>query len=427
MANDFASMFENSPQSTARGPVKLEAGQLIEGTVLAISGGLVVVDIGSSADASIDVLEFEGRPIEVGMKIKATVSNPRKDGPILTLSLGKGGSAVNVNTLELAMQGRTPVSGHVSASNKGGYSIDIAGIRAFCPISQIDAGFVTDPEIFVGQTLDFLVTEIREGGRNVVVSRRKLLQDERRASEDLVVSSLSVGALTSGVVKRVVQHGAVIDLGGIEGFIPISELSTARIDKPDDVVSIGETVEAQVLSIERNEKGLNVRLSIKALNPERQASAPSAQVDEILDGKVVKHVPGGLIVTTPKGEGLVPTRELTLAPGADHRRSYPVDTEIKVVVVNRDPNNGKLRFSVDRVAHVEERNNYRAFGSGKKSEQSGSGMGSLGDLLAGKFGHLAAAAKSGASSAQQAPARAAQPAAAASQNKTQNSVIHRRK
>src|SRR5690606_12625605 len=115
-------------------------------------------------------------------------------------------------------------------------------------------------------------------------------------------------------------------------------------------------------------------------------SAPSAQVDEILDGKVVKHVPGGLIVTTPKGEGLVPTRELTLAPGADHRRSYPVDTEIKVVVVNRDPNNGKLRFSVDRVAHVEERNNYRAFGSGKKSEQSGSGMGSLGDLLAGKFG-----------------------------------------
>lgn len=442
MANDFASMFEKSPQSAARGPVKLAAGQLIEGTVLAISGGLVVVDIGSSADASIDVLEFEGRTVEIGSKIKATVSNPRKDGPILTLSLGKGGSAVNVNTLELAMQGRTPVSGHVSSSNKGGYTVDVAGIRTFCPISQIDAGFVTDPEIFVGQTLDFLVTEIREGGRNVVVSRRKLLQDERRSSEDQLVSALNVGALVSGTVKKIVQHGAVLDLGGIEGFIPISELSSSRIDKADDVVSIGETVEAQVLSIERTEKGLNVRLSVKALNPERQtAAAPSAQVDEILDGKVIKHVPGGLIITTPKGEGLVPTRELTLAPGADHRRSYPVDTEIKVVVVSRDPTNGKLRFSVDRVAHVEERNNYRAFGSGNKSERSGSSMGSLGDLLAGKFGHLAASAKSAtpasaerASTAERSttaerpgPARAEKQPTPAPQHKAQGSVVHRRK
>ena len=397
MANDFASMFENSPQSTARSPVHLEAGQMIEGTVLAVSSGLVVVDIGSSADATIDLMEFEGRPIAAGDKIRATVSNPRKDGPVLTLSLGKGGSAVSANTLQLAMEGRTPVSGTVSSSNKGGYSVDVAGIRTFCPISQIDAGFVTDPEIFVGQTLDFLVTEIREGGRNVVVSRRKLLQDERRVAEDQMASSLSVGATLSGAVKRIVRQGAVIDLGGIEGFIPISELSSSRIDKPDDVVNIGETVEVKVLSIDRNEKGLSVRLSLKALNANAssepaKAAKPSAQVDEILDGKVLKHVPGGLIVTTSKGEGLVPTRELSLAPGADHRRSYPVDTEIKVVVVSRDPNNGKLRFSVDRVAHVEERNNYKAFGSTNKNEKSGS-MGSLGDLLAGKFGHLASAAK----------------------------------
>ncbi len=394
MADDFASMFENAPQTAARGPVRLEAGQLIEGTVLAISGGLVVVDIGSSADATLDLLEFEDRPVAVGDRIKATVSNPRKDGPILTLSLGKGGSAINTETLQLALDGGTPVSGTVSSSNKGGYSVDLAGIRAFCPISQIDAGYVTDPEVFVGQTLDFLVTEIREGGRNVVVSRRRLLQDERRAAEDQLVSTLNVGALVTGSIKKLVRQGAVVDLGGAEGFIPISELSTTRVEKPDDIVSIGETVEAQVLSIDRNEKGLSLRLSMKALQAKEGDAGPKPQVDEILEGKVVKHVPGGLIVATSKGEGLVPTRELSLAPGADHRRTYPVETELKVVVVSRDPNNGKLRFSVDRVARVEERNNFKAFGSAKKGEKPKS-LGSLGDLMAEKFGALAAQTKQG--------------------------------
>ncbi len=391
MANDFASMFENSPATSARGPVRLEAGQLIEGTVLAISGGLVVVDIGSSADATIDLLEFEDRPVVVGDRIKATVSNPRKDGPVLTLSLGKGGSAINTDALALALEGRTPVSGTVSSSNKGGFSVDLAGIRAFCPISQIDAGFVTDPEIFVGQTLDFLVTEIREGGRNVVLSRKKLLLDERRAAEDQLIATLEVGATVTGTVKKMVRQGAVVDLGGAEGFIPISELSTTRIEKPDDVVSVGETVEVKVLTIDRNEKGLSLRLSLKALSSHSGDAAAHPQVDEILDGKVVKHVPGGLIVATSKGEGLVPTRELSLAPGADHRRSYPLETELQVVVVNRDASNGKLRFSVDRVAHVQERNNFKAFGSTKRGEGSTS-LGSLGDLMAEKFGALAAQA-----------------------------------
>src|SRR6478609_2239778 len=391
MADDFASMFENSTQSAGRGPAPLEAGQLIEGTVLAISGGLVVVDIGSMADATLDLLEFEDRPVQVGDKIRATVSNPRKDGPVLTLSLGKGGTSVNTSQLEMAMAGRTPVTGTVSASNKGGYTVDVAGIRAFCPISQIDAGFVTDPQIFVGQTLDFLVTEIREGGRNVVVSRRKLLQDGRRAAEDQLIQTLKTGETVTGTVKKLVPKGAVIDLRGAEGFIPISELSNGRVAKPDDVVSVGETVQAQVLSIDRNEKGLSLRLSLKALSASTEPSAPAAQVDEILEGKIVKHVVGGLFVTTGKGAGLVPTRELSLAPGAAHRRAYPVDTTIQVVVVSRDATNGKLRFSVDRVAQVQERNNYKEFGSVKKGEATRN-FGSLGDVMAGKLSGLATSA-----------------------------------
>jgi small subunit ribosomal protein S1 len=293
--------------------------------------------------------------------------------------------------LELALAGGTPVTGTVTASNKGGFNVDVAGIRAFCPISQIDLSYVRDPEIYVGQTLDFQVMEIKEGGRNVVVSRRKLLQDERRQAESELMSRLAPGALVTGTIKSTVRSGAIVDLGGVEGFIPISELARARVELAEDVVSIGETVQAQVLSVEQNDKGLSIRLSLKAL------AAPLAEKqvekDEILVGKVIKHVPAGVIVSTEKGEGLVPTRELSLPPGADHRRMYALDTELRVVVVSRDPTSGKLRFSVGRVAEVEERNNYREFGKADASKSNAS-MGSLGELMSKKFPKLAAQAKS---------------------------------
>ncbi len=384
-------MFEASPAGATRKTVRLEAGQQVEGTVLALSGGLVVLDIGSSADATLDITELDDRVVKVGDRLRATVKIPRSDGPVLTLSIGRGGTAVDAATLKLALEGGTPVSGTVTASNKGGYSVDVSGVRAFCPISQIDVNYVNDPEAFVGQTLDFQVLEIKEGGRNVVLSRRKLLLDERRQAEDQIVDKLNVGGIVEGTVKTTNRHGAVVELGGVEGFIPISELSRARIERPEDVVSIGEAVKAQILSIARGDKGLSIRLSLKALDAQSPQSAPAQ--DEILSGKVVKHVPNGVIVSTGKGEGLVPTRELSLAPGADHRRAYPIDTELRVVVVNRDPASGKMRFSVGRVAQVEERNNYREFNQGDKPSPGGSGMGSLGELMSKKFPGLAQQAK----------------------------------
>src|SRR5690606_31149660 len=157
-----------------------------------------------------------------------------------TLSLGRGGTSVNTATLELALSGGTPVSGTVSASNKGGFTVDIAGTRAFCPISQIDLSYVRDPEVYVGQTLDFQVMEIKEGGRNIVVSRRKLLQDERRQAESELMSNLAPGAIVSGTIKSTVRSGAIVDLGGIEAFIPISELARARVELRSEERRVGK-------------------------------------------------------------------------------------------------------------------------------------------------------------------------------------------
>jgi small subunit ribosomal protein S1 len=163
------------------------------------------------------------------------------------------------------------------------------------------------------------------------------------------------------------------------------------VEKVEDVLSVGEKVTAQVIALEQGERGVSIRLSLKALTaaPEAQEKA-APEKDEVLEGEVTRHVPNGVIVKTAKGEGLVPSRELDLPPGADHRRAYPLGRKLQVVLVSRDAQSGKLRFSVGQVADVVERKNYKDFSSA--GGKTGGSLGSLGDLLAKKFGGAAAGA-----------------------------------
>ena len=377
-------MFEDAAES-AQGSItkRLVVGQQVEGTILEISAGLIVLDIGSSADATLDLNELTDQAVKPGDRIKATVKDASSDCPVLTIALGKDGGTLNVESLKLALSSSTPVSGQVTAAVKGGFTVDVAGVRAFCPISQIDHTYVTEPEAYVGQSLEFLVTEVREGGRNVVISRRKLLDTTRKETEATLAKELNIGSEIAGTVKATLKHGAVIDIGGADGFAHISQLSRSRVERTEDAVSVGDKVQAQVLSIEQGEKGVSIRLSLKAL----EKAPDQAKTDEILEGKVVRHTNNGVIVGTKIGEGMVPVRELSLAPGADHRRSLPVGHELRVVVVHND-NSGKLRLSVSRVAQVEERSNYRSF---SKDKPAAGNFGSLGDLLTKKFGSQLAA------------------------------------
>ncbi len=393
--DDFASMFESSGGGDRRATKRLTAGEIIEGKVIAISGGSVFLDVGAGADGQMELSEFDERPVNVGDRIRVTVVNPRSDGPQLSLSLGRGGGALDASMLKLAHESGTPVSGTVTAAVKGGLSVEIGGVRAFCPASQIERGFVENMDAYVGQSFDFKVLEVKEGGRNVIVSRRALLDDQRRQAELALAGSIEVGGTVEGTVKSIVRSGAVIDLGGAEGFVHVSELARQRVEKVEDVVSIGEKVTAQVIALEQGERGVSIRLSLKALTaaPEAQEKA-APEKDEVLEGEVTRHVPNGIIVKTAKGEGLVPTRELDLPPGADHRRSYALGRKLQVVLVARDAQSGKLRFSVGQVADVVERKNYKDFSSG--GGKTGGSLGSLGDLLAGKFGSAAATSKKGA-------------------------------
>ncbi|MBK7584102.1 MAG: S1 RNA-binding domain-containing protein [Myxococcales bacterium] len=381
---DFASLMEASVKAGKGTGRRLKNGEVLEGTVVQISGDSVFVDVGATKEARVPRLELEDKDgnmrVKVGDKLKATVVDHNADSPLLAIALGRGG--IDLGQLETARDSGAPVSGRVTKAVKGGLEVDVGGVRAFCPASQVEIGYAADLAPYEGQTFEFRVLEIKDGGRSVVLSRRSLLEDERRAKEVSVLETLVVGADLDGTVSSVSRHGAQVDIGGLDGFVHISELSHQRVERTEDVVNTGDRVSVRVLAIEQSDKGPRVRLSMRA-----RASAPEApvvQVDEVLAAVVVKATGGGVIVSTTKGEGMIPHNELGLPPGSDHRRAYPAGRELQVVVVSRDASRGRLRFSAVGVARVEERKNYRDFAGA--TGPGGRSLGSLGDLLRKKLG-----------------------------------------
>jgi small subunit ribosomal protein S1 len=300
------------------------------------------------------------------------------------MALGRGGS-IDLGGLQAARQSGAPVEGRVDKVVKAGLEIDFSGVRAFCPASQIELGYVEDLAAYDGQTLEFRVLEIRDQGRSIVVSRRAVLEAERRERERSLVEQLTVGAEVDGVVHVVQKSGAVVDLGGVEGFVHISEIAHHRVEQVSDELSPGQAVKATILSVEETRRGVRVRLSIKARTQAPIKAAPPAP-DELLTGTVSRLTNFGVFVQTPKGEGLVPVRELGLAPGSDHRRAFPVGKTVTVVLVSSDPASGKLRFSVSGVASVEERRNYRDYSARDSAGSTAAGFGSLGDVFRQRLG-----------------------------------------
>jgi small subunit ribosomal protein S1 len=381
----FAALMEQN-RSGGAGGRRLRAGEVIEAKVIQISGDAVFVDVGTPSDGHLARSEFEDRDgniaIKVGQTIKATVMDPRPDGPVLTVSLGRRGS-VDLSALELAKSSGVAVVGKVERAVKGGLELSLGGVSAFCPASQVEIGYAAELEGYVGQELEFKVLEIREGGRSIVVSRRSLLEDKRREAASELLGKLVPGAELEGTVTSFNKHGAVIDLGGLDGFAHISELGR-RVQRPEDALELGEKVNARLLSVEDGPKGPRIKLSLKSQDGP-SAAAPATAPDEVLKAQVIATNSAGVTVNTPKGEGFVHVRELGLPQGADHRRAFPAGKEFDVVVLSQA--GGRLRLSATQVARVEERRNFRDYSPGGGAPGApAAGFGSLGDVLRKKLG-----------------------------------------
>lgn len=392
--DDFATLFEQS-MTTGSGAAprprqkRLKAGQVVKGTVVAIGDDTIFVDVGTKAEARLDrnsMLDDKGQlKVGVGDTVKATVANPGGRTPP-QLVVAYGGGSLDAEALELAAQSGTPVEGEVTKAVKAGLEVSVGGVRAFCPASQAELGYVADLEVFVGQRHFFKVLEVRDGGRSVVVSRKAVLLAEREEKAAELATRLAEGEQFDGIVQTIQPYGVFVDIGGIQGLVHISQMAHSRVTAPSDLVQVGESVRVQVLTVEQGASGkpadTRVSLSMKALvQPTAQETA--ADTGEVISATVVKVESFGILVETPAGEGLVPNGELALPPGSDPRRAFSAGDTIEVVLQRRD-NNGRLRFSAKAVEEAEARRNFRQFRTEQKKNSGRLGsLGDLGNLLAG--------------------------------------------
>jgi small subunit ribosomal protein S1 len=374
----------------ARTSTRLRPGQVVTGTVVQIGHDSIFVDIGMTTEGRIDRRELEDANGEIkvqpGDSIKANViSLDDVMGPKLSISFGRGRGKLDEGALEAARDARVPVEGVVGAAVKGGVEVRVLGARAFCPASQLGTEFIADLASLEGQKLEFLITEVKNGGRDVIVSRKALLLEQQQRQSRETLATLEVGNDYPAKVVSVQKYGAFVTLGGgVEGLIHISELSHGRVERVEDVLNVGEEVTVKLLAITPGEKGSapKLRLSLRALT-EQAAPVKGSEPErgEVLEGTVSQVTQYGVFIDTAKGKGLVPTRELGTPRNSDSRRMFPIGKPVSVVLVSKDASRG-MTFSMSRVADVEERQNYRDFSRAQKTTRDEpSPLGSFGALL----------------------------------------------
>jgi small subunit ribosomal protein S1 len=298
---DFAAMFEASLQAK-----RIERGQTIEGTIVAIGSDVAFVDVGGKGEAMLGLDELKDAAglleVAVGDRIQAMVVST--DGG-LTLSRKLARGAATSRQLEDAFRAGLPVEGRVEKVVKGGYEVRIGGQRAFCPMSQIDTVRDAAPESHQGQVYSFRITEFRNGGRDLVVSRRALLEEEQKAGAEEVRRAIVPDAVLSGRVASVREYGAFVDLGaGVQGLLHVSDMAWSRVSDPSTLVSPGQEITVKVLRVE--EGGRKVSLGLKQLGSDPWSTVPTTYaVGQVRPGRITRLAEFGAFVELEPGvEGL---------------------------------------------------------------------------------------------------------------------------
>jgi small subunit ribosomal protein S1 len=331
---DFAALFEASIQSK-----RVQKGDTVEGRVVAIGPEVAFVDVGGKGEALIDVGELkddEGAlEVAVGDRIQAVVVSTEK-GVTLSRRLARG--AATDSQLEDAFHARLPVEGKVERVVKGGYEVRVARHRAFCPISQIDAVRNVEPDEHVGRVYAFRIVEYKDGGRNLVVSRRALLEEEQRARAEEVKRAVVPGAVLTGRVTSVVEFGAFVDLGGgVQGLLHVSEMGWSRVTDILQVVAPGEEITVKVLRVDPESD--RIALGLKQLMEDPWAAVPARyEVGQVHTGRVARLAQFGAFVELEPGvEGLAhaSTFEPTGQPGG-WAKSLSIGAEAAFEVLSVD-------------------------------------------------------------------------------------------
>ena len=308
-------MFEASTKAK-----RFDRGQTIEGLIVGIGPEVAFVDVGGKGEATIEIAELkdeDGRlEVAVGERIQATVVSTA-GGITLSRRLMRG--AASDRQLEGAFRSQLPVEGKVEREIKGGYEVRLGKSRAFCPFSQIDT-MRTEPAAHIGRVYEFRITEYSESGKNIVVSRRALLEETQRASAVEVRRSIVAGAVMTGRVTSVREFGAFVDLGGgVQGLLHVSEMGWSRVTAPSDIVKPGDEITVKVLRVDEDKQKISLGLKQLAEDPWSRVGATYG-VGQVLAGRVTRVVrtSGAFVELEPGVEALA--HFLTFAPTGRDRR-----------------------------------------------------------------------------------------------------------
>lgn len=376
----------------AKKSARPRVGQMVKGKIINIGSSSVFLDLGGKSEGVLsreEVLDDEGElKVALGDTLEARVVE--MDGPsgciLLQRSIGKGADAGDA--LIGAYEAGMPVEGLVTGLNKGGLEVTVAGLRAFCPISQIDSRFVEDANHYIGQKHNFKITRIEQGrgsNLNIVLSRRKLLEEENAVQAAVLRETLSEGMVLKGRVSTMKEYGAFIDLGGLEGMLHISEIGHSRIGHPSEVLSVDQQIEVKIISIKPSVGGKDERisLSVKALHDSPWESvSETITTGKQVTGTVVRLQPfGAFIELAPGLEGLAHISELGGGKRINHPREVLTEGEsVKVTVLGIDPIQKRVSLTLrspDEIPDVEgDRQAVQQFNAA-----SSKGLGTFADLL----------------------------------------------
>ena len=322
--------------------------EVVEGTVIAINKREVVVNIGYKSDGIIPITEFRYNPdLKVGDKVEVFIENQEDKKGQLVLSHKKACASRSWSRVKEAMEKDEVIKGYVKCRTKGGMIVDVFGIEAFLPGSQIDVRPIRDYDVFVDKTMEFKVVKINEDYRNVVVSHKALIEAELEAQKREIISKLEKGQVLEGVVKNITNYGVFIDLGGVDGLIHITDLSWGRVSDPHEV---DQRLNVVILDFDNDKR--RIALGLKQLTPHPWDNLdPNLKPGDHIKGKVgVMTDYGAFIEVQPGVEGLIHVSEMSWS---NHLRSpqdfMKVGDEIEAVILNIDRTERKMSLGIKQL------------------------------------------------------------------------------
>lgn len=330
---------------------KIQEHQVVEGTVISFDKKEVVVNIGYKSDGIIPASEFRYNPeLKVGDKVEVYVENQEDKNGQLVLSHKKARLQKSWENINNALEEDAVIQGYIKSRTKGGMIVDIFGIEAFLPGSQIDVHPIRDYDVFVGKTMEFKVVKINQEFRNVVVSHKALIEAELEAQRKEIISHLEKGQILEGVVKNITSYGVFVDLGGVDGLIHITDLSWGRISDPHEVVELDQKINVVILDFDEDKKRIALGLKQLSAHPWDALDA-NLKVGDHVKGKVVVMADYGAFVEIQPGvEGLIHVSEMSWS---QHLRSaqdfMKVGDEVEAVILTLDREERKMSLGIKQL------------------------------------------------------------------------------